>query len=78
MADNKQPEKKENPILLGSILLICGGVMLAMRAEYNLMLFGFLEIPLWIPGIIACALGALRLVNGIKEKNAKKENTPEE
>ena len=73
MADNKQPEKKENPILLGSLLLICGGVMLAMRSEYNLALFGVIEIPLVIPGAIAAVYGLVQLVKGIKEKKKEKD-----
>lgn len=73
MADNKQPEKKENPILLGSLLLICGSVMLAMRNEYNLELFGVLEIPMVIPGIIAAVAGLAQLVKGIKEKKKEKD-----
>ena len=72
MAKKTNGEKKENPILIG-ILFILGAVFLIAKSnEFVWMLFGVIEIPLWILGILAAVVGVLSLVKGIKEKKGKK------
>ena len=45
-----------------------------MAGEYVWVLFGVIELPLWVPGILFGLIGIVSLVTGIKEKKAKKEN----
>lgn len=71
MAKKTNGEKKENPILVGILMLVAAVVMIAGAGEYVWVLFGVIELPLWIPGIIAGVVGVLSLVKGIKEKKNK-------
>lgn len=73
MAKN-QKQKKDNPILVGILLLVAAVVAITMAGEYVWVLFGVIELPLWVPGILFGLIGIVSLVTGIKEKKAKKEN----
>ena len=63
----KNPEKKENPILAGILMLVVAVIMFAFSDEFYWAPFGF-ELPLWILGILAGIIGVVSLVKGIKEK----------
>ena len=64
----RNKEKKENPILAGILLLVAAVVLIAGSGEYAWVLFGTLELPLWVPGGLAGILGVVQLVIGIKNK----------
>ena len=70
MAKNKSG-KKENPILVGILMLIVAAVLIAGAGSYVWVLFGVLELPLWVPGVLAGILGVFQLIVGIKEKTGK-------
>lgn len=73
MAKQEKKEKKQNNILIG-ILFILGGIFaIAKSNEFVWMLFHVIEVPLWVLGGLAVLFGVVTLVNGIKEKKAKKE-----
>ena len=74
MAKKAKGEKKENPILIGILLLIVGAGMIAGSGNFVWVLFEVIELPLWIPGIASALLGVLSLVIAIKEKKNKKNN----
>ena len=79
MSKNKA-NKKDNPLVGGIILLICGILMIAVGQDYLWVLFGVIEIPLQIVGVVAAVLGVLCTVKGIKEKKktAQEAETPEQ
>ena len=61
-------EKKENPIVVGILFLVVAAILILGAKDYVWVLFGTLELPLWVPGILAGILGVVKLVTGIKEK----------
>ena len=67
----KNQNKKENPILVGILMLIAALVAIVFGGDYVWVLFGVLELPLWVPGILIGLVGILSLVTGIKEKKGK-------
>lgn len=73
MAKAKKENKKENKILIGILMLVFGIFAIAKSNEYVWMLFHVIEIPLWIVGGIGVVIGIVMLIQGIKEKKAKKE-----
>lgn len=70
MSKSKQ-EKKENPLIGGILLLICGILMVALGKDYLWVLFGVIEIPLQIAGIVIAVLGVISTALGVKEKKQK-------
>lgn len=78
MANNNQHEKKENPLLSGILMLVCGVVLLIMGGDYNWVLFGILEIPLQIPAAIIGVIGLVQVVSAIRAKNMQMKEQTEE
>ena len=66
MANNQK--KKENPILVGILLLIASAVAFSFGSDYVWVLFGVIELPMWVPGILMGLVGIISLVSGIKKK----------
>ena len=67
----EKTKKKENKILLGIIFILFGIFAIAKNNEFVWVLFGAVEIPLWILGGLGIILGVVTLSQGIKEKKEK-------
>ena len=60
--------KKEHPILVGILLLIASAVAFSFGSDYVWVLFGVIELPMWVPGGLLGLVGIIRLISGIKAK----------
>lgn len=70
----KQEEnKKENPLVGGIILLVCSIIAIALGADYVWVLFGAIEIPLQIVGIVGAIISILFIIAGVKAKKQDSE-----
>lgn len=73
----KNTEKKENKILSGIIMIIVGIIFFSLASQYDMVLFGAInidgDIAYRVLGALSFLIGVLNLVNGIKEKKAAKE-----
>lgn len=74
MAKNVKKEKKENGILMGILLAVVGIIGIVASDKYVFMLFGIIEIPLSVVGVIFIVLGVLSIFMEIKEKRNKKDD----
>lgn len=74
MAKNVKKEKKENGILMGILLAVVGIIGIVASDKYVFMLFGIIEIPLSVVGVIFIVLGVLSIFLEIKEKRNKKDD----
>ena len=69
----KQPkEKKENKLTTGIIGLVIGIILTCVK-DYVWVLFGVIEIPLPILGVISIVVGVIYIVLGIREKKKEKQ-----
>ena len=73
MAENQKP-KKGNSVLGGLLFLALGVFFFANNKEFSIALFGILELPLWIPGVIAVIIG-LSKFGGKTEKKDDQDKT---
>ena len=64
--------KKENP-LVGPIIMIVAGLIAAIfGGDYLWVLFGAIEIPLPIVGVVFLVLGVIFLLVALKNKKTQK------
>ena len=53
---------------MGILLLIASAVAFSFGSDYVWVLFGVIELPMWVPGILMGLVGIISLVSGIKKK----------
>lgn len=72
----KQPKEKKQSNLTTGIIALVLGIILACVKNYVWVLFGVIEIPLPVLGVICIVIGVVYIILGIRDK--KKEKQAEE
>ena len=74
MAEN-QKTKKGNSVFVGLLFLAFAVFMFANNDEFAIALFGVIELPLWIVGVISGIIGLGKLFGGNTEKKDDQNKT---
>ena len=74
MAENQKP-KKGSSVFGGLLFLALAVFMFANNGEFAIALFGVVEVPLWIVGVISGLIGLGKLFGGNTEKKDDQNKT---